>query len=1091
MDDISTGLSNLERILDGSKRPGKLKLCVLSHITAKFSDERKIGEGGCGQVYKGILPSGQTVAVKKLLNAKTMDDRMFEQEVTTMMRTKNQNIVRFLGYCSHIEERAMKIQGKYILVEERERLLCFDYMINGSLAEFITDELRGLEWHTRFQIIKGICNGLHHLHNEKGIIHMDLKPPNILLDGDLVPKITDFGISRAGEISKTMSQERLCSLGYCAPEYLFNGKISFKSDIYSLGVIIIEMVTGRREEPNIAIVHRRWRHMWKKIAKHTTLGYQRQVTKCLELAQRCKNQNRTERPNIHDIIRTLNEVDNTDWYISDTKSTIEQKNSFLEDMLGIDPLELHFSAELNKKISHSIQLINDTDDYVAFRITLGEKNIASRLSATRQLPFCMLPNNKDVLRPWSSFSVTITLEALKKPLREEHRIAELYVQSTRVNKDVTAQDITESMFKEGPGKVVDTVNLMVRVDAPKHLLVVEPLELRYWPIELDRLLPRSLQLTNRTDDYVAFMFILPEDKVLYFQTMGMGIMPPWSSRGIVIETLVKETLSDMQYKDTCLVRSVVVDKDLRNESVTVDLFYEQMGVHEMELDIMFAEQPQALSSVHYPLYNEQYWEDDELELTEYTAVLIRPFSIETELLHIYPSELRFTSEEGEEYMSLINTTEDDIMCVINYSIQGEYRIGVVPPQSTRAVLVSSRNEPYQLGVMMISGSCRYRTADDIRSNYTYNKREELMNQVRAEGGKAHEALLVCVVHAPHPAESVATTKQHEVTLLMDDYSLGDVYCMDVHPTEPWVVTAHHGGGVCVWKIDPKTSACETMLSSAANSKFIASSVKFIARMQWVACGDYGGYITVYTYAENRLTEIMKFRAHHKDDGVRPLAVHSSLPYLLSSSKANLIKLWDWDQGWMCTRIFSCSSTSRYYMCEMVFNPKDANSFACLDNHGEIKIWSIDSEGPTICLRGLTDTVGIAYCDTGSDVQCLATVGWKGKIEILNLRSNTTTHVHTLEAMGLLGKRATRFITCHPTHPLLATGKADTGVFLWNYTTYGLKKVRTFKHDCFEIVGLGFVNIEGFQRLLIAYSNKIEMVDIFHGATFPRHSQCVW
>lgn len=74
------------------------------------------------------------------------------------------------------------------------------------------DELRGLEWHTRFHIIKGICEGLHHLHKEKGIIHMDLKPANILLDNDLVPKITDFGISRPGEISVTMSKERLFSL---------------------------------------------------------------------------------------------------------------------------------------------------------------------------------------------------------------------------------------------------------------------------------------------------------------------------------------------------------------------------------------------------------------------------------------------------------------------------------------------------------------------------------------------------------------------------------------------------------------------------------------------------------------------------------------------------------------------------------------------------------------------------------------------------------------------------------------------------------------------------------------------------------------
>jgi interleukin-1 receptor-associated kinase 1/coatomer subunit beta' len=87
----------------------------------------------------------------------------------------------------------------------------FSHTLISSLSS--ADELRGLEWHTRFEIIKGICKGLHYLHhNEKGIIHMDLKPLNILLDDNLVPKITDFGISRAGDITKTISQERVCSL---------------------------------------------------------------------------------------------------------------------------------------------------------------------------------------------------------------------------------------------------------------------------------------------------------------------------------------------------------------------------------------------------------------------------------------------------------------------------------------------------------------------------------------------------------------------------------------------------------------------------------------------------------------------------------------------------------------------------------------------------------------------------------------------------------------------------------------------------------------------------------------------------------------
>ncbi|KAF7104957.1 hypothetical protein CFC21_105817 [Triticum aestivum] len=112
------------------------------------------------------------------------------------------------------------------------------------------DELRGLEWSTRYGIIRGICEGLYHLHKEKQIYHMDIKPDNILLDNDMAQKITDFGLSRLDEKTKTMSKYRPGSLRYCAPEYLHQGKMSFKSDMYSLGVIITELVTGEKMIPN-------------------------------------------------------------------------------------------------------------------------------------------------------------------------------------------------------------------------------------------------------------------------------------------------------------------------------------------------------------------------------------------------------------------------------------------------------------------------------------------------------------------------------------------------------------------------------------------------------------------------------------------------------------------------------------------------------------------------------------------------------------------------------------------------------------------------------------------------------------------------
>nr|CDM86939.1 unnamed protein product [Triticum aestivum] len=375
----------LEHILDGTKEPTNLPFELLKSITRNFSENREIGRGGFGIVYKGVLPN-EIVAVKRIFSHHTIDEKIFYREVNSLLNVNHENVVRFLGYCASTEHSAMKIEGsrEYIYAEIRERLLCFEHIGNGSLHEYITDELRGLDWNRRYQIIKQICDGLLYLHKEKHIFHMDLKPDNILLDNHMVAKIADFGLSRLDEKSQTMDANRCVTLGYCCPEYLLGGKMSVRSDIYSLGVIIIELVTGCKDIPENSNIRPHWD----------------------------------------------------------------------DDMLGIEPLKLHFHFEPNKQISCLLQLANDTTTSIAFSI-----------QSVSPMPYCIQPN-KGIVPPLSSCAVDITLQSQSKPLKDMQHLGEFVVRSTKVADGVTTEEITSDMFSKVSGEVVDEVNVDVVFDMP-------------------------------------------------------------------------------------------------------------------------------------------------------------------------------------------------------------------------------------------------------------------------------------------------------------------------------------------------------------------------------------------------------------------------------------------------------------------------------------------------------------------------------------------------------------------------------------------------------------------------------------------------
>ncbi|XP_071705879.1 G-type lectin S-receptor-like serine/threonine-protein kinase At4g27290 isoform X1 [Rutidosis leptorrhynchoides] len=230
-------------------------LSVIAKSTNNFSPNNKLGEGGFGPVYKGVLEDGLEIAVKRLSKTSTQGLDEFKNEVKLIAKLQHRNLVKLLGYC---------IQGN-------ERMLIYEYMVNKSLDSFIFDTLESpmLDWARRYRIIHGIARGLLYLHHDSRlrIIHRDLKASNILLDKDLNPKISDFGLARrfSGYESEVNTNRVVGTYGYIPPEYAVHGLFSVKSDVYSFGVLVLEIVSGKKnrgfsqEEHNDTLIGHAWR----------------------------------------------------------------------------------------------------------------------------------------------------------------------------------------------------------------------------------------------------------------------------------------------------------------------------------------------------------------------------------------------------------------------------------------------------------------------------------------------------------------------------------------------------------------------------------------------------------------------------------------------------------------------------------------------------------------------------------------------------------------------------------------------------------------------------------------------------------------
>ncbi|KAI3487660.1 hypothetical protein L1887_48358 [Cichorium endivia] len=305
---LPTGNIETETIDIGTVECLQYDFCTVKTATNNFLKDNKLGKGGFGAVYKGKLGDGHEIAVKRLARDSRQGDIEFKNEVSLVAKLQHRNLVRLLGFS----------------IEGSERLLIYEFLPNASLDQFIFDPTKHtiLDWEKRYKIIKGVAKGLLYLHEDSRlrIIHRDLKSSNILLDAEMTPKIADFGMARLFNPEETEGDTNriVGTYGYMAPEYAMHGQFSVKSDVFSFGVLVLEMVTGQKNQyiRNGESIEDLLSYAWKSWQNGTATNIidrtlmtgsssLHDITRSIHIGLLCVQENSYDRPTMASVVHML------------------------------------------------------------------------------------------------------------------------------------------------------------------------------------------------------------------------------------------------------------------------------------------------------------------------------------------------------------------------------------------------------------------------------------------------------------------------------------------------------------------------------------------------------------------------------------------------------------------------------------------------------------------------------------------------------------------------------------------------------------------------------------------------------------------
>ncbi|XP_048442857.1 probable leucine-rich repeat receptor-like serine/threonine-protein kinase At3g14840 [Pyrus x bretschneideri] len=322
---------------------GKFTFKQLKDATSNFDKANKIGEGGFGSVYKGVLADGTVIAVKQLSSKSKQGNREFVNEIGMISALQHPHLVKLHGCC----------------IEGNQLLLVYEYLENNSVAHALFREKEGhlkLDWSTRHKICIGTARGLAYLHEESRlkVVHRDIKATNVLLDKNLNPKISDFGLAKLDEEDNTHISTRIAgTYGYMAPEYAMRGYLTDKADVYSFGILVLEIVSGRnnttyrKKEESFYLLD--WARLLKEqgnlmdlVDPRLGLDFNKEeMIVAINVALLCCNVTSTARPTMSSVVSMLEGKAVVHESVSDPKA----------ESIEIDAMRKHFQSSFGRGTS--------------------------------------------------------------------------------------------------------------------------------------------------------------------------------------------------------------------------------------------------------------------------------------------------------------------------------------------------------------------------------------------------------------------------------------------------------------------------------------------------------------------------------------------------------------------------------------------------------------------------------------------------------------------------------------------------------------------------------------------------------------------